>query len=112
MELLKEKFCSIINMMEDNYNICTEMNNVLNQTDNIIKEFFNAYALLGPYEEIVINLLEIITNDKNGWISLFCGDFEFGHSEFYDSYEVVSSNGNIYNLNCVETLWELIHLTE
>ena len=115
MELTKEEFCNIINMMDNNYQICSQINEILESSNKemnyLHRDFFDANCLLGPYESTIIYLLEVLFEDEEKWIRYYCIEFEFGHSCFYDDY-TVEVNGQLFNLNCAESLWNILHLTK
>lgn len=110
-ELSKEEFCGIINRMTDNFKACMEINENLKKINGgSVQDCFDGEVLLGPYEDTVIHLLEIIMNDTDGWIRYFSEDYGTGYC--HNDTVVFGRDGKEHNLNCVETLWELLHLTK
>lgn len=120
MELTKGKFCEILCGMEQNYLTACAINKIIDNpsrhlivgnTPLLNRDFFNGNCLLGPYEQVIIDLLEVIMDDKNGYITYYCCDLEFGYEHFNPDYDVII-DGERYYLDTPEDLWEILQLTK
>ena len=69
------------------------------------KEVFHFYFPTGA--DNIIELLAMLTNDKNEWIDYWIYELDFGKKA--NEYECKDYNGKIIPLNTIEDLWNLLN---
>ena len=69
------------------------------------KEEFHFYFPTGA--DNIIELLAMLTNDKNEWIDYWIYELDFGKKA--NEYECKDYNGKIIPLNTIEDLWNLLN---
>ena len=120
MELTKEKFCEILNGMEHNYLVANAIDEIIDtlptyhnvgDTPIIHRDFFSGHCLIGPYETLIIDLLEILMDDKEGYITYYCCALEFGYEHPNPDYDI-EFRGEQYCLDTSEDLWDFLQLTK
>lgn len=72
------------------------------------KEAFHFYFPTGA--DNIIELLAMLTNDKNEWIDYWIYELEFGARA--DDFECTDGKGNIIPLRTIEDLWAVLNQSE
>ena len=105
MEISKKEFIKIINRLKETNDFVNDVNNKARELDEAIEsDFFNAMSLSISHESIVVKLLEKIFNDKEGIISWWLYEIDYGRGYedgcFIDedrSYIDVSTSEKLYD---------------
>ena len=91
----KFKFVKIINSLKSANDLQKGINELMRKAeDNICMDFMNAGSLMINHEDIVVELLSDIFDDKGEWISWWCFETGYGESktEVYDRDDNVIAN--------------------
>lgn len=97
--LSKEKFIATINGLKD-YDVFE------NELNDLIRKYGEGYVILSDVSFLLINTLEKMYEDDNGWISYFCYELEFGRK--YKPGMIKESNGDEIKLQTPEDLYNFL----
>lgn len=97
--LSKEKFIATINGLKD-YDVFE------NELNDLIRKHGEGYVILSDVSFLLINTLEKMYEDDNGWISYFCYELEFGRK--YKPGMIKESNGDEIKLQTPEDLYNFL----
>lgn len=95
----KEKFIETINGLKGYDNFEDKLN-------NLIHKYGEGYVIFSDISFLLIETLEKMYEDDNGWISHFCYDLEFGRK--YKPGMVKERNGDEIKLQTPEDLYNLL----
>jgi len=95
MTLTKEKYCEIIDRVINDANVADQIDDVLRK-NKIYLDFFSPYCLFDRNVTDLLDLLEILTNDVDGWTSYWC--FEcYGNVDNFEAYDENEHQFYIHN---------------
>lgn len=102
----KEDFVKIINRLKDNAEMQEKINDLYRDTVEAKISDFNNVSYVGIYfEDIVVELLENIFNDKMN-ISYWLYDIDYGRK--YKDGCVMKTNGTIIDISTPEKLYDIL----
>lgn len=107
----KEKFVEIINRLKEADEVVNKVNDILRNTrENIENDFMNASAMSISHEGVVVELLKIIFNDEDDWISWWIYEEDYGRKFKVGDVSYKNEEGiEIYpNLTNAEGLYDFL----
>lgn len=104
--LTKQEFVDIINKLKEVNDFVNETNDKARKlNDAIISDFFNASSLSISHENIVVELLENMFNDKD-ILSWWLYDLDYGR-KYKDGY-ITEADGTEIDLSTPEKLYDYL----
>lgn len=101
----KEKFVEIINRLRNTDDTVNKVNEIFKNTlDNNMSDFMNAASLMICHEDIVVNLLENIFNDKDT-LAWWLYEENYGRNFKIGDFE---DNGIKIDLTTIENLYDYL----
>ncbi len=105
MLIERNEFVQIINRLEERDNVVDKVNKIFrNTTDSVMSDSMNAASLMICHEDIVINLLEKIFDDKE-IISWWLYEKNYGKNFKMGDFEV---DGQQIDLTTAENLYDYL----
>lgn len=103
----KEEFVKIINRLRDYNDLQDKIQDLFRDNiDNQEMDFINAGSICVGHETIVIQLLENMFNDKNGLISWWIFERDYGREVL--TTDVKDNNGKYIDLSTPEKLYDYL----
>lgn len=107
MLISKEEFCKIIKRLRDYNDLQDKIQDLFRDNiDNQEMDFMNAGSICIGHETIVVELLENMFNDKNGWISWWTFERDYGRDVL--ATDVKDNNGKYIDLTTPEKLYDYL----
>lgn len=102
----KEKFVEIVNRLKQTDETVDTINEIFNNTiDSKTSDFMNAASLMICHEDIVVELLKIMFNDKDTitwWL------YELDYGKQYTDGCITELDGTIIDLSTPEKLYDYL----
>lgn len=92
-----------IQLMSELQDKIDDAKHIFNKSET--KEVFHFYFPTGT--DNIIELLAMLTNDKNEWIDYWIYELDFGKRA--DELKCTDGNGNKIPMNTIEDLWAVLH---
>lgn len=110
--MTKEKFCEIINQLNEGERLQQKVASAVRQYNSIIQsDYPEPFGMVIAHDSLVIDLLSEIMDDKYNDIEYYCYDLEYGR--LYNPGDVTDEEGNEVELRTPENLYDfLIKLKE
>lgn len=99
-----EQFSKILAAISDMNELQDGLLDCINKYNKKQNEYGDLY--IPSLEDQVVELLKVMFNDKDDWISYWIYELEFGRKA--DKYTVADENGNNIPLKTIEDLWNLL----
>lgn len=104
--ITKQEFVDIINKLKEVNDFVNETNDKARKlNDAIISDFFNASSLSISHENIVVDLLENMFNDKD-ILSWWLYDLDYGRK--YKGGYIIEADGTEIDLSTPEKLYDYL----
>lgn len=105
----KHKFVKIINSLKEARQLQDSINGLMNKAkDNITHDFMNAASLMINHEDIVIELLQEITNDEFDNIPWWIYETDYGSRENMTKIYKVGTGEVIADIKTAEDLYDFL----
>lgn len=65
------------------------------------------YTAASDIADEIVKLLALLINDKEGWISWYCWEVDFGRKD-KGGLNIIEVNGKKYKIDSTKKLWDLI----
>lgn len=96
MTFSKEQFVKIINRLKAANDLQNKIQDLMYEADdNIDRDFMNAASLMINHESIVVDLLQVIMNDKDDDIPYFIYEIDYGRDYTPGCYTLYGENVDI-----------------
>lgn len=99
----KKKFCEMIQAMQEREQYICELNAVFHKYDD--DNSIIGSAPVNRMEDLIVEILEFIMEDKGHWISWYCFESDFGE---FGNMQVVTEDDQVYNLDSPEKLYDFL----
>ena len=104
--MTKEKFATIINRLREANDLQGKVDALFrNSRDCIESDFFNSASLQICHENVVVDLLEEIMEDKWGNISYFIYELDYGRADMAKDCLTIPETGENISLRTTDELW-------
>ena len=104
--MTKENFCSIIRELEAAESLQNKVATAVRQYNNLVhNDYPEPFGMVISHEFTVINLLEEIMGDKDGTISYFCIELDFGKTYHPGC---VQQDGEDVDISTAEKLYDVL----
>lgn len=106
MTLSKEQFVKVIDKLKAANDLQNKIQDLMYEADdNIDHDFMNAASLMINHEDSVVQLLQVIMNDKDDDIPYFIYELDYGRDYIPGCYTIYGENVDI---STAEKLYDLL----
>lgn len=107
MKISQKEFIEIINRLREVNDFVEKTNNEARELkDSIESDFFNTMSLSISHESIVVKLLEKIFNDKEGIISWWLYELDYGRE--YEDGCFIDEDRSYIDISTAEKLYDYL----
>ena len=105
MKISSEKFCEALDQLEAASRLKDRINHEIRLAMPPNQDFMDGAGMAVDHEQLVVDLLELLTNDKDNWISWWCWEIDYGREYTEGS---VTYKGEIVDLSTKQKLYALL----
>lgn len=106
MKISSEKFCEALDQLEAASRLKDRINHEIRLAMPPNQDFMDGAGMSIDHEQLVVDLLELLTNDKNGWIGWWCWEIDYGRA--YEDGSVTTYDDQVVDVSTKQKLYELL----